>query len=84
MANTLHIIKSAGAIHPWDVLGDVTDSCTIVLIQDAVTSRSTVSGQVFALARDAKARGVRETPYPLIEDDRFLELIWAADRVVVW
>jgi hypothetical protein len=84
VANTLHIIKSAGAIHPWDVLGDATDSRTIVLIQDAVTSQPTVAGPIFALARDAKARGVRETPYPLIEDERLLELIWAADRVVVW
>lgn len=85
MANTLHIIKSAGAIHPWDVLGDASpDSCSIVLIQDAVTARPTAPCPIFALSPDAETRGTRETPYPLIDDTRLLEMIWEADRVVVW
>lgn len=81
----LHIVKSAGTVHPWDLLAHqaATDSCTVVLIQDAVTARPAVPCRIFALARDVKARGAG-TPHPTIDDDRFLDMIWEADSVVVW
>lgn len=81
----MHIVKSAGTVHPWDLLAHqaALDSCTVVLIQDAVTARPAVPCRIFALARDVKARGA-DTPHPPIDDDRFLDMIWEADSVVVW
>jgi hypothetical protein len=86
VARTLHIVKSAGAIHPWDLLAQQTgtpDSCAVVLIQDAVTAKSPAPCATFALARDVQTRG-SDTQYPLIDDDRLLEMIWEAETVVVW
>jgi sulfur transfer complex TusBCD TusB component (DsrH family) len=86
VGRTLHIVKSAGPIHPWDLLAQQTaasDSCSVVLIQDAVTATSPVPCPTFALARDVEARRA-DTPHPLIDDDRFLEMVWEADSVVVW
>lgn len=84
MASTLHIIKSSGAVHPWDLLTQqASESLSVVLIQDAVTTQRSVPCPIFALARDVRARGA-DTSYPVIDDDRFLEMIWEADSVVVW
>lgn len=86
MAGTLHIVKSAGTAHPWDLLAHqavASNSCTVVLIQDAVTACPAVPCRIVALARDVNARGV-ETPHPTIDDDGFLQLIWDAETVVVW
>lgn len=86
MARTLHLVKSAQSIHPWDLFAPqatTTDSCAVVLIQDAVTAKSPVECPTFALARDVRTREAN-TPYPLIDDDRLMEMIWEADCVVVW
>lgn len=84
MGRTLHIIKSAGAVHPWDLLAEqVAESAAVVLIQDAVTASRSVPFPIFALARDVQTRGA-VTPHHLIDDDRFLDMIWEADSVVVW
>jgi sulfur transfer complex TusBCD TusB component (DsrH family) len=86
VAGTLHVVKSAGTAHPWDLLAHqaaTSDSCTVVLIQEAVTARPAVPCRIVALARDVAARGA-DTRHPLINDDRFLEMIWEADSVVVW
>jgi hypothetical protein len=86
VTRTLHIIKSAGAVHPWDLLAQQTapaQSSSVVLIQDAVTAQRSGPFPIFALARDVRTRGA-DTPYPVIDDDRFLEMIWEADSVVVW
>jgi hypothetical protein len=86
MAGTLHIVRSAGAPHPWDLLAQqasATESCTIVLIQDAVGATPALPCPTFALRNDAQTRGT-DTPYPLITDERLLEMIWGAERVVVW
>jgi len=86
VAGTLHIVKSAGTAHPWDLLARQTASsapCTVVLIQDAVTARPSVPCRILALARDVKACGA-ETPHPTIDDDGFLAMIWDAETVVVW
>jgi len=86
MAGTLHIVKSAGTVHPWDVLAHQAaspESCAVLLVQDAVTAHPAVPCRVFALARDVRARGA-QAEHPLVDDDRFLEMIWEADSVVVW
>ncbi len=86
VARTLHIVKSAGAVHPWDLLARqaaTADTCTVALIQDAVTAKSSVPCPTFALARDVRARGA-DTLHPLIDDERLLEMIWEADSVIVW
>ncbi|MEW6682240.1 MAG: hypothetical protein AB1451_04850 [Nitrospirota bacterium] len=86
MAGTLHIVKSAGSVHPWDLLAHqtaATDSCSIILIQDAVAAQPGLPCPTFVLAGDAHARKTA-TPYPLIEDDRLMDMIWDADTVVVW
>jgi sulfur transfer complex TusBCD TusB component (DsrH family) len=86
MARTLHIVKSAGTVHPWDLLAHqaaAAESCSVILIQDAVTARPAVPCRIFALARDVKTRGA-DTPHPTIDDDGFLQMIWDAETVVVW
>ena len=86
MADTLHIVKSAGTVHPWDLLAHhaaAPESCAVVLIQDAVTVRPAVPCRIFALARDVEVRGA-DTPHPVIDDDGFLRMIWDAETVVVW
>ncbi len=85
MTRILHIIKSAGAIHPWDLLAQAApaESCSVVLVQDAVTAHRSAPCPIFALARDVQTRGA-DTPHPVIDDDRFLEMIWEADSVAVW
>lgn len=86
MARILHIVKSAGTVHPWDLFGRqavAPDSCAVVLIQNAVTATASVPCQTFALARDVRARGA-DTPHPLIDDEGLLRMIWEADSVVVW
>lgn len=83
-ARTLHIIKSAGAVHPWDLLAtQAPESLSVILIQDAVTAQRSAAYPIFALARDVQTRGTK-TPHPVIDDDRFLDMIWEADSVVVW
>jgi hypothetical protein len=86
VAGTLHIVKSPGTAHPWDLLAHqaaTSDSCTVVLIQEGVTARPALPCRIVALARDVTARGT-DTPHPLIDDDRLLDMIWEADAVVVW
>ncbi|HET8760832.1 MAG TPA: hypothetical protein VFN94_07175 [Nitrospiria bacterium] len=85
MGHTLHIVKSVGSPHPWDLIAQhaSTDEYMIVLIQDAVAARPPLAGPTFVLERDARARGA-STTYPLIDDDRLVDLIWEADTVVVW
>jgi sulfur transfer complex TusBCD TusB component (DsrH family) len=86
VVRTLHIVKSSGSPPPWDLLAQesVTDgTCAIVLIQDAVATRSPLNCPTFVLERDAQTRGA-STPYPLITDERLVDLIWESDNVVVW
>ena len=84
MTRTLHIIKSAGAVHPWDLLAQAAPAeSSVVLVQDAVTAHRFAPCPIFALARDVRTRGA-DTPHPVIDDDRFLDMIWEADSVVVW
>lgn len=86
VARVLHIVKSAGAAHPWDLLAQQTSangSCAIVLIQNAVAANPSLTCPIFALAADVQARGV-DTPHPRIDDKRLLAMIWEAERVVVW
>jgi hypothetical protein len=86
MARMLHIVKSAGSPHPWDLLtqqASTGGAYTIVLIQGAVASRPPFACPTFVLERDAQTRGT-SPPYPLIDDDRLVDLIWEADTVVVW
>jgi hypothetical protein len=85
MPKTLHLIKRVDGGFPWDLISPRTtsDTCSIVLVHDAVSAKPPITCPTFVLERDAKARGV-DTPYPLIDDNRLLELIWDADSVVVW
>jgi hypothetical protein len=85
MAKTLHLVNRVDATYPWDLIGPRTsaDTCSIVLIHDAVSANPPIACPTFALERDAKARGI-ETAYPLIDETRLVELIWDADSVVVW
>jgi hypothetical protein len=85
MARILHLVKRADAAYPWDLIlpRASADACSVVLIQSAVNARPPMTCPTFVLASDATARGV-DTPYPLIDDDRLVDLIWDADSVVVW
>lgn len=85
MAKTLHLIKRVDATYPWDLISPraSSDTCSIVLIHDAVSTKTPISCPTFALERDAKTRGVVPS-YPLIDETRLVELIWDADSVVVW
>ncbi len=83
MTRTLHIIKSSGTVHPWDLLAQQGEPSSVVLIQDAVTAHRSAPYPIFALARDVQTRGA-DTPHPVIDDDRLLDMIWEADLVVVW
>ncbi len=86
MRTVLHLVKSAGTGHPWDLLSQPAlrdERVSVVLIQDAVTVDPALPVPTFALASDASQRGVHP-PYPLIDDERLLDLIWEAETVVVW
>ncbi len=86
MAKTLHLVKSAGGNHPWDLLSQqaTTDAKTsVVLIQDAVAAPPHSPFPTFALAHDAAERGVPAS-YPLIDDETLLTMILDAETVVVW
>ena len=85
MARILHLVKRADTAYPWDLIlpRAASDVCSVVLIHDAVNARPPVTCPTFVLASDAKTRGV-DVPYPLIDDDRLVDLIWDADSVVVW
>lgn len=85
MAKTLHLVKRVDGGFPWDVIlpRATADSCSIVLIQDAVSATPPITCPTFVLERDAKTRGA-DPPYPLIDDTRLVDLIWDADSVVVW
>lgn len=85
MARILHLVKRADAVYPWNLILPrvAADACSVVLIHDAVNARPPLTCPTFVLAGDATARGV-DVPYPLIDDDRLVDLIWEADSVVVW
>jgi hypothetical protein len=83
---TLHIVKSAGPTHPWDLLAHQASAggaCVVVLIHDAVAARPDWACPTYVLQRDAQARGAA-TPFPLIDEERLVDLIWDAGTVVVW
>jgi sulfur transfer complex TusBCD TusB component (DsrH family) len=86
MRTVLHLVKSAGTGHPWDLLSQPAlrnERASVVLIQDAVTADPALPVPTFALAADAARRGVSPS-CPLIDDERLLDLIWEAETVVVW
>ena len=86
MAKTLHLVKSAGTSHPWDLLSTPSFQATdasIVLLQDAVVANVELQFPTFVLAPDAVRRGVTP-PYSLINDDQLLDMILEADTVLVW
>jgi len=86
MIKTLHVIKSIGNHHPWDILSKPPlrdHSASVILIQDAVAARADTLFPTFVLAPDAAKRGVKP-PYPLIDDDQLLAMILEADTVMVW
>ncbi len=86
MAKTLHLVKSAGNTHPWDLLShhvSTNADTSVVLIQDAVAANPGSPFPTFVLAPDAAQRGVRPS-YPLIDDETLLKMIFEAETVVVW
>jgi hypothetical protein len=85
MANTLHLVKRVDGTYPWDLIGSraAADTCAIVLIQDAVNAKPPMACPTVVLERDATTRGVAAS-YPLIDENRLVELIWEADSVLVW
>ena len=86
MAKTLHLVKSAGRTHPWDLLSQHVSAnaeASVVLIQDAVGANPGSPLPTFVLAPDAAQRGVSPS-YPLIDDETLLTMILEAETVVVW
>lgn len=86
MTTTLHLVKSAGRNHPWDLLSQQASAnadASVVLIQDAVAANPGSPFPTFVLAPDAAQRGVRPS-YPLIDDETLLTMILEAETVVVW
>lgn len=86
MPNVLHLVKSSGPDHPWDILSQRAASngqTSVVLIQDAVTTTARSPFPTFVLVPDAERRGIRSS-YPLIDDEQLLDMILAAETVVVW
>lgn len=83
MARTLHLVKSSRGTHPWDILQHATGDAAVVLIQEAVGAEAGLTLPVFASAADAARRGIRP-PYPLLDDDALLTMIWEAETVCVW
>ncbi len=86
MAGTLHIVRSAGAPHPWDLLAHevaADTTCSVVLIQEAVSAAPGLPCPTFLLASDARSRAAASA-YPMIDEQGLLDLIWDAEKVVVW
>lgn len=83
MARTLHLVKSSRGPHPWDILQHVTGDAAVVLIQEAVGADAGLALPTFASATDAAQRGI-QPPYPLLDDDALLTMIWEAETVLVW
>jgi len=86
MAKVLHLVKSVGASHPWDLLSGPSFQgvdASIVLLQDAVAATVDLPFPVFVLEPDARQRGAI-TRYSPIDDDRLLDMILEADSVIVW
>lgn len=83
----LHIVKTAKDGYPWNLVAALESNghapTPVVLIQDAVSEKPPTANPVFVLEADATSRGVTSA-FPLIDDQRLIELIWDADTVIVW
>jgi hypothetical protein len=84
MARVLHLLKDPGNRTALEVLAvqgrDPTISLVIVLLQAAARAgpAAPLPGEVYRLDGDGAS------PYPAIDHNRLLDLIFEADTVVTW
>jgi hypothetical protein len=83
MPRVLHIVTDRVSPVAFDVLAeqsrDPSITLAVVLAQEAADLTGPVPGEVFRLGDGGAA-----SPYPAIDHDRLLDLIFAADTVVTW
>jgi sulfur transfer complex TusBCD TusB component (DsrH family) len=83
MAADLYILKQADAPDALELVAQASRAdSALVLIQDAVRLRPQFAGNVYVLRDDARHRGV-QAPYPEINYEQLLQMVFEADRVKV-
>ncbi len=95
----LHVIKeknhalAVSTVRDQAVLFPAAENVTVLLIHDAVLSAEdtlrelgaggNVSVSIITLKDDAAARGV-DSPYPSVDYNRMLKLIFDSEKVICW
>ena len=83
MPRVLHIVTDRASQVALEVLAeqsrDPSIALSVVLAQEAADLAAPLPGEVFRLGDGGAA-----SPYPEIDHDRLLDLIFAADTVVTW
>jgi len=84
--HVLHLVKDPGRGPGLEVVArqarDPGVRLTVVLLHEARTLTDPLPGEVYRLDEGPDAGP--PSPYPAIGHDRLLDLIFAADTVVVW
>ncbi len=82
MASTLLYLLRTPRLDPLIQQPHSGEETTVVLLHDAVGLQEVPASHVFVLAEDAAQRGVSSSA-PSISYGELLDLVFAADRVVV-
>ena len=74
-AEALNLIEQQASLRPSDLV--------ILLIQDAVKLTPSLGTKIYVLEEDAKAREVKP-PFESVDYKKMVEMILAADTVMMW
>ena len=81
----LHILRALKDESAWHMIGvqHRLQPVAVLLMHDAVLAPPPVDVPMFACEADVLARGI-SSPLPLLTYDQIVELVFAAERVMVW
>ncbi len=88
MPHVLHLIRDPGQRTALEVLAhqarDPGIRLTVVLLHEARALTESLPGEIYRLEETPDGGPASPSPYPAIGHDRLLDLVFAADTVVVW
>ena len=84
-AKILHILRTLHDASAWQIIAAQRRESlvAVLLMHDAVLAPPPLDVPMFACEADVAARGIASS-LPLLTYDQIVELVFAAERVVVW